>query len=70
MTEALVVPLELSPAQVLELVQKEMPAKRGEYRRVYVIVEGACFRVNFHSEENNTVVRSFFVRVKGGKLTY
>jgi hypothetical protein len=70
MTEALVVPLRLSPAQALELVEKELPAKSSEYRRIHVIVEGSCFRVNFHDSETNRVVRSFFARLKGGKLTY
>ena len=53
------------------MVQKELPARRGEYRRDHDLFgDGSCFRVNFHSEEDNTIVRSFFVRVKGGKLVY
>jgi len=71
MTEALEVPLKYTPAQALEMVQKELPARRGEYRRDHDLFgDGSCFRVNFHSEEDNTIVRSFFVRVKGGKLVY
>jgi hypothetical protein len=71
MTEALVVPLRLTPAQALELVQKELPTQRGEYRRDHDLFgDGSCFRVNFHSDENNVIMRSFFVRVKGGKLDY
>jgi len=69
MIEAPVVPLRLDPAQALELVEKELPAKSREYRRIHVIVEGSCFRVNFHDDETNRVVRSFFVRLKDGKLT-
>lgn len=70
-TEALVVPLKLSPRQALEMVQKELPTQRGEYRKDHDLFnDGSCFRVNFHSEETNVVVRSFFVRIRDGKLTY
>lgn len=71
MKEAAVVPVKLSSSQALEMIQKELPAQCGEYRRDHDLFhDGSYFRVNFHSKEDHRIVRSFFVRVNGGKLSY
>jgi len=65
------VPLKYTPKQALEAVQRELPAKVGEYRRDHDLFnDGSCFRVNFHDDRTNIIVRSYFVRVRGTKLEY
>lgn len=64
------IPLRLTPQQALAEVEKEFPEERGKFRRIHDVAEGAAFRVNFHDEDTNQVVKSFFVRVNGSKLVY
>lgn len=72
MTEAIEAPQTLSPKQALDAIQKELPAQRGEYRRDHDVSggKGSLWRINFHHEETNIIVRSFFIRVVGTKLVY
>ena len=69
MTATAEVPLVLTPEQELDLVKKEFPAKRGEFRRIFPLFKD-YYRVNFHNDETNVIVRSYFVQVNGSKLVY
>lgn len=69
MTATAEAPLVLTPDQELELVKKELPAKRGEFRKIFPLFKG-YYRVNFHNDETNAITRSYFVQVNGSKLTY
>jgi hypothetical protein len=52
-----------------EVVRREFPARSGEFRIVHDLFgDGTFFRVNFHDQETNLVVRSYFVHVKDGQV--
>jgi hypothetical protein len=69
MTDTVEAPLVYTPEQELEAVKKELPEKRGEYRRIHPLFTNH-YRVNFHNDETNIITRSYFVRVSGVKITY
>ena len=50
-----------------EIIVRELPKQRGEFRRIHHIY-GSAFRINFHDCETNCVVRSFFIHVIDGKV--
>lgn len=69
MTETIAPPKTKTDQAPEDLVRDKFPCKRGEFRRIHDLFEdGTVFRVNFHDEDTNFVVRSYFVVVKDGEV--